>query len=126
ATIDEIDFWDLEMFVSGDPHAAWRLLREHAPVWWHDRPGGEPFWAITRYEDARTVLGDPFRFSSTPGIKVRTDRELAYAGAMAAGLQPSIHADPPRDREIRKLGSNRFTQRAGGALGAPARAGARP
>ena len=41
-TVDEIDFWDLDMFVSGDPHAAWRILRQDAPVWWHDRPGGEP------------------------------------------------------------------------------------
>src|SRR5256885_112277 len=29
-SIDEIDFWDLDMFVSGDPHAAWRILREAA------------------------------------------------------------------------------------------------
>ena len=41
-TLDEIDFWDLDMFEFGDPHAAWSLLRREAPVWWHDRPGGDP------------------------------------------------------------------------------------
>jgi cytochrome P450 len=111
-TIDEIDFWDLDMFVSGDPHAAWRILREEAPVWWHDKPGGEPFWSVTRYDDARAVLGDPFTFSSTPGIKVRTDRELEYAQVMAQDFQPIIHTDPPRHREVRKLVSHRFTPRA--------------
>ena len=111
-TIDEIDFWDLDMFVTGDPHAAWRLLREQAPVWWHDRPGGEPFWSVTRYDDARAVLGDPFTFSSTPGIKVRTDRELEFASVMAQQYQPIIHTDPPRHREVRKLVSHRFTPRA--------------
>jgi cytochrome P450 len=124
-TIDEIDFWDLDMFVSGDPHAAWRILREEAPLWWHDRPGGEPFWAVTRYDDARTVLGDPFRFSSTPGIKVRTDRELAYASTMAQGFQPIIHTDPPRHREVRKLVSHRFTPRAIAELEAQIRSYAR-
>ena len=54
-TIDEIDLWDLDMFTSGDPHDAWRILRREAPVWWHDRPGGEASWAVTRYDDARTV-----------------------------------------------------------------------
>ena len=111
-SIDEIDFWDLDMFVSGDPHAAWRILRQDAPIWWHDRPGGEPFWSITRYDDAKAVLGDPFRFSSTPGIKVRTDRELQYASVMAQDYQPIIHTDPPRHREVRKLVSHRFTPRA--------------
>ncbi|MBM3525580.1 MAG: cytochrome P450, partial [Alphaproteobacteria bacterium] len=43
-SVDDVNFWDLDMFEFGDPHAAWTLLREHAPVWRHERDGGEPFW----------------------------------------------------------------------------------
>ena len=76
--LDEIDFWDLDMFTEGDPHAAWTLLREQAPVWWHDRPGGEPFWCITRYDDARAVHAEPVVFSSqAAGITIHDDVSLA-------------------------------------------------
>ena len=57
-SLDEIDFWDLDMFEFGGPHAAYRLLRNEAPVWWHDRPGGEPFWAITTQEHARRIFAE--------------------------------------------------------------------
>ena len=72
-TLDEIDFWELDMFTDGDPHLAWSLLRSDAPVWLHDRPGGEPFWCVTRYDDTRTVLGAAHLFSSrAPGLCCRT------------------------------------------------------
>ena len=58
-SLDEIDFWDLDMFEFGEPHAAWKLLREQAPVWWHDRDGGEHFWSVTRYDDCHAVHADP-------------------------------------------------------------------
>ena len=125
-TLDEIDFWDLDMFVHGDPHAAWRILREEAPVWWHDRPGGEPFWCVTRYDDARAVLGDPYTFSSAAGIKVRTDEDLRREALMPKGMpQPIIHTDPPRHRQVRKLVAHRFTPRAIGELEAQVRDHAR-
>lgn len=112
-TLDEVDFWDLDMFVRGDPYAAWRILRDEAPVWWHDRPGGEPFWCVTRYDDARAVLGDPYRFSSAEGIKVRTDEDIRRSALTPPGMaQPIIHTDPPRHRQVRKLISHRFTPRA--------------
>lgn len=112
-TLDEIDFWDLEMFERGDPHAAWRLQRDRAPVWWHDRPGGEPFWSVARFDDALTVLGDPLLFSSErDGIVLRTDAMLA-AGPRGAGqgVKPMIHTDPPRHALLRKLVSHNFRPR---------------
>ena len=30
-SLDEIDFWDLDMFEFGDPHAAWTLQRSLVP-----------------------------------------------------------------------------------------------
>ena len=112
-TLDEIDFWDLDMFVAGEPHDAYRVLREQAPVWWHERDGGEPFWAVSRYELGRSVFIDPRRFSSAQGIALRNNSELERAAAGASGgTQPMIHTDPPRHQLVRKLIARRFTPRA--------------
>jgi cholest-4-en-3-one 26-monooxygenase len=116
--LDEIDYWDLDMFAVGEPHEAWRIQREQAPVWWHDRPGGEPFWSVTRVDDARTVFGDPLLFSSQrDGIMVRSDSMLNRQNAAAAlGIHPMIHTDPPRHAKLRKIVSPRFTPRSIGEL----------
>ena len=74
-TLDEIDFWDLDMFEFGDPHAAYRILRAEAPVWWHDRPAGEPFWAITTQADARPIFARHRPFERALFL-VRTGRPL--------------------------------------------------
>jgi len=108
-TLDEINFWDLEMFTAGDPHQAWTLLRAEAPVWRHDRPGGEPFWCVTRYDDARAVLGDAHLFSSERnGIVLRDDQVLS-APPLPMSITPMIHEDPPRHLPHRKIIRNRFT-----------------
>jgi cytochrome P450 len=110
-SLDEIDYWDLDLFSQGDPHAAWRIQRVEAPVWWHDRDGGEPFWSVSRYDDGRAVFGDPYRFSSqADGIVLRTHEMMGRQSAGAAlGINPMIHTDPPRHRVLRKVVSHRFT-----------------
>jgi cytochrome P450 len=36
-------------------------------VYWHPEPGDGPgFWAVTRYDDIKSVLGNPTLFSSFP------------------------------------------------------------
>ena len=115
-TLDEIDFWDLDMFVDGDPHAAWSILRSEAPVWYHDRPGGESFWSIARYDDARAVLGQARLFSSErDGIGLR-DNVTLTAGQTMVGVNPMIHTDPPQHGPLRKVISANFTPRAIGVL----------
>ena len=117
-TLDEIDYWDLDMFTDGDPHAAWRVQRADAPVWWHDRPGGEPFWSVTRFDDGRAVFGDPITYSSQrDGIMVRSaDMMQSPSGAAAFGIHPMIHTDPPRHQPLRKVVAHRFTPREIGEL----------
>ena len=39
-------------------------MRREAPVYWYERPGVEPFWAITRYRDIQRISRDPETFSS--------------------------------------------------------------
>jgi cytochrome P450 len=113
-SLDEIDYWDLDMFEHGDPHAAWTLQRREAPVWWHERPGGEAFWSIARFDDCHAVHADPLLFSSQrDGIMLRSDEMLGRAAPGAAmGIHPMIHTDPPRHAPLRKVISHNFTPRA--------------
>jgi cytochrome P450 len=109
--LDDIDYWDLDMFERGDPHAAWRIQRADAPVWWHDRPGGEPFWSVSRFDDARTVFGDAHTYSSQrDGIMLRSDELMGRENVAAAmGIHPMIHTDPPRHQPLRRVVAGRFT-----------------
>jgi cytochrome P450 len=80
-------------------------------VWWHDRPGGEAFWCVTRYADCRAVLGDPITFSSQRhGIAPRSAEQLA-APPRGSGVNPMIHTDPPLHQPRRKVLAHRFTPR---------------
>lgn len=112
-SLDEIDFWDLDMFTDGDPHLAWSILRREAPVWFHDRDGGEPFWCVTCYDDVHSVHADPHRFSSERGGIVARSREVV--GVFRDGYvrgRTMIHTDPPRHTPLRKVISHNFTPRA--------------
>ena len=55
-SLDTIDIHTKELYVSrGYPWQEWDLLRSEAPVFWYEREGIEPFWAITRHEDMLTI-----------------------------------------------------------------------
>jgi cytochrome P450 len=107
--LSEVNLLDLDLFVSGDPHAAFGLLRHEAPVYWHERQNGRGFWAVTRYHDSLRVYHDPQTYSSERGISLTFDNvmpEQAGSGMMM------ILTDPPRHHRIRQVVSPRFTPRA--------------
>ena len=47
-TLDNLDITDPELYCGprGYPWREWDLLRREAPVYWYERPGWAPFWAI--------------------------------------------------------------------------------
>ena len=57
--IEDIDLTDPLLYLKGDPHAVWKLLREQAPVFWHEKGArgtrGQGFWAVTTYEGCTAV-----------------------------------------------------------------------
>jgi cytochrome P450 len=120
--LSEIDLTDLKLFVHGDPHLAWRMLRAEAPVYWHERKPGHGFWSITKYRDAQTIYRDPMRFNSASGIVLNASLAHESADSMgsvggeslqaAPSRQSLIATDPPRHREVRELINQRFTPRA--------------
>lgn len=106
--LEQIDLTDLDLFLHGDPHAAFALLRREAPVYWHER-NGRGFWAVTRYDDALRVYHDPGTYSSERGISLQFNNvtpDQAGSGMMM------ILTDPPRHNKIRQVISRRFTPRA--------------
>ena len=65
------DLSDFDTFVHGFPHEAFTLLREEAPVWWHEptekTPDGEGFWNVSTHELVVEVFRNPKVFSSETG-----------------------------------------------------------
>ncbi len=116
----DVDLTDVDMFLHGDPHAAWRLLRNEARVHWNERSWGPGFWNITKYEDVIQVSVDPATFISEAGIildndgtRMKREERLRAAGGMI--MDPRGHmmimTDPPRHTFMRQLVNHGFTHK---------------
>lgn len=109
ASLDEVDITSADAFMhDGYPYAHWAYLRQHAPVYWYDRPNLKPFWAITRYADIQRVSRDPRTFSNKTDITVDPEREQE---GQSSGLQTHhlLEMDPPEHGDYRALVNRRFT-----------------
>ena len=104
----DIDLTDPDTFAAGPPHDAFRRLRDHAPVHWHEptpaTPDGEGFWCLTRHADVAWAARQPDLFSSAGG----GDREGGgtliedLPAGFAAGVLFNMQ-DDPRHHHIRRL-----------------------
>ncbi len=110
-TLDRIDLSNHDLFVDGPPHAVFDTLRVEAPVFWNaERPPRKGFWAITRYQDIVTVLGDPTTFSSELGGVTLEEQSAEELGERRNFLE----LDPPRHGRFRKVLAPDFTPKAVG------------
>jgi len=122
-TLDNLDITDTELYVKhGYPWQAWDVLREQAPVFWYERPGFEPFWAISKHEDIGFISRSPDIFSNTQMLRL-ADTETLRIGDRARvrnanryGGSPEdppdfIFMDPPEHRQHRSAVSRHFTPR---------------
>ncbi|PRY37199.1 cytochrome P450 [Umezawaea tangerina] len=104
-TVPEIDLTDPE--VVRDPFTTYGKVREVAPLARIAIPGMAPLWALTRYEDAKAMLGDPRfvinanSFSRPQGIP---EHCLRYMRTMS-------EMDGPEHARLRRLVSPAFTAR---------------
>ncbi len=122
ADLDTIDIHSLELYEErGYPWAEWELLRREAPVYWYDRPGIEPFWAVTRYADVHAVGRDPRTFINS-GRRLRLHsiehEERMWASKARRdelyGWDPDepldmVFMDSPRHTAFRLLTARAFT-----------------
>ena len=123
--LDDVVIHDLDRYRSeGYPWAEWDLLRAEAPVYWYERDGIEPFWAITRYDDVKFVSGENNLFINGGG-RLRldmADRDERFwtkyrERAIEAGWDPDeppdfIFKDRPEHWDMRRLVVPEFTPKA--------------
>ena len=88
----------------GYPHDLWTWLRREEPVYWFDRSGGVPFWAITKHRDIHEISTQPDKFLSDPLLVLQPEPEEMDDRFPKTLIQ----MDPPRHRIFRKLISQRF------------------
>jgi cytochrome P450 len=110
--MDAIDLTDLDLFESGDPHAAWRTLRREAPVYWNRESDGPGFWAVTRYADVSTLYRSSGLLTSERGMLLGVNRGQ---GDPAAGKMLVV-TDPPRHRQLRRIFEAAFSVRMVGRM----------
>jgi cytochrome P450 len=91
-------------FYASEPFDTYRLLRDHAPVYWCELGG---FWAVSRHEDAFAVQTDPKTFCNGHGMTMRGG-ELDNV----KGGEVLITMDAPEHTYQRKLISRHFSQQA--------------
>ena len=108
--LQDVDLADVALFVQGQAHEVWRLLRAEAPVHWNpgtdDFPG---FWSVTHYADVVAVSRDTTTYSSRRGVSMMVDPDDP-APASGAGKM-LITIDPPHHVRLRRLVNKAFTPR---------------
>ncbi len=85
-------------------------LREQAPVY-RTLDGS---WAVTRYDDIRSISRDPDRFVSGRGVLINDP--LRSDGSGGLNTFSILHLDPPVHALYRKIVNRQFTPRAVGRL----------
>ena len=106
--LSDVDLTDVDLFQRGTPHDMFKLLREEAPVFWHEEKEGPGFWAITKYEDLKWVSKNPAIFSSE---KQGTLARNPEPDELLMIQQIMLNMDPPKHRNYRALVNKAFTPR---------------
>ena len=117
-----VDIHSIERYqTEGYPWEDWALLRREAPVYWYDRPGIEPFWAVTRHADVKAIsLDDKTFVNSGPRLRLAPseyDRRMWAAREKKARMydwdanvpDDMIYMDNPGHRKLRLLTARSFT-----------------
>jgi cholest-4-en-3-one 26-monooxygenase len=94
---------------SGYPHAEWAHLRRHAPVFWYERPGWDPFWAVTKHSDIVWLSKHPKQLLNAPRLAVFSNEVPPPPEGESRHL---LNMDPPDHAKYRQVASKRFTPRA--------------
>lgn len=81
-------------------------VREKEPLCPVKLPHGEPGWLVTRYEDVKTVLGDP-RFSRAEAVR-RDEPRTRYHRGLPGNI---MEFDPPEHTRLRRVVAKAFTAR---------------
>ncbi len=89
-----------------DPFSMYRALRDFDPVHRVEKPDGEDYWVLSRFDHVFHAVVDAAAFSSASGLTFIYG-EMERLGAQA----PIVMMDPPEHTALRKLAIKRFTPR---------------
>src|SRR5437870_9083510 len=97
--------------VRANPYPLLEELREAAPVHWVSQQGRES-WTGTRYDEVRSVLGDP-RFIKAPETVPEALRKFkaAMGDQVESEVRSLLATDPPDHTRLRRLVGKAFTPR---------------
>src|SRR6056297_3041015 len=119
--LDTLDLHSTDLYLTrGYPFEEWDLLRKEAPVFWYEREGIDPFYAITRHEDILTISKNADVFVNSRRLRLQSQEDDARQAASTKlrneqrGWDPNevsdfILMDDPRHRSFRLLTAKRFT-----------------
>jgi len=85
----EIDLLSAASFAHGQPHDQYRWLRANDPCHFHPEPSGPGFWALTRYDDVRSIGRNPATFSSWPTMTIADRIALRCRAWASAAIHPA-------------------------------------
>lgn len=120
--LGSVDIHSIDRYLAnGYPWSDWDLLRAEAPVYWYERDGIEPFWAITRYDDVKAAGADDGTFiNGGPRLRlasaahdarmweVKAKRDARYGWDLDEPID-FVFLDDPRHTELRILTARAFT-----------------
>ena len=106
-SLDGIDLLE-DTWARGVPHDQFDRLRREAPVFWHEHPAAEGFWAITKHADVKSISHDVKTFSTEVGSAFILDQDPM---AMEFHRMTLLQMDPPKHNRYRRLVSSGFTPR---------------
>ncbi len=107
--LEDVDLFDPA--TQHDPYAAYRVLRDEAPVWRMPRTG---WFVVTRYDDIAEVVRRPEVYSMRVGAKLgnpyQSDPEVSRIFRDEGWTNPgSLSTDPPLHSQYRSLVDVAFT-----------------
>ena len=93
-----------DSFVDGVPHDTLRRMRNEAPVFYHEEPGQDGFWCLTKYQDVWKVSLDNRMFSSSRGtalIQNFSEEEKMPLREIMLNMDPPVHT---KNRRLVNMG----------------------
>ena len=105
-----LDLTEPGFFLRPDYFDVLAALREQAPAC----RTVDGSWALTRYDDIRSVSRDPDRFASGRGVLINDPMRSDGSGGL--NTFSILHLDPPVHARYRKVVNRQFTPRAVGHL----------
>lgn len=102
--MDDLNFFDLDVFAQGSPHPAFRCLRRDRPISWHALAAphsDQGFWLIAKHADICEIARQPRIFISHAG-SVLADAVPIPHPAWQMIRDGLCHLDAPKHTELRR------------------------